>query len=39
MAFRLIPQEVKFFDMFDQQAAKIVTAAAMLQRAGFNRKI
>lgn len=28
MAFRLIPQEVKFFDMFDQQAAKIVTAAA-----------
>jgi len=28
MAFRLIPQEVKFFDMFDQQSAKIVTAAA-----------
>jgi uncharacterized protein len=27
MAFRFIPQEVKFFDMFDQQAAKLVTAA------------
>jgi uncharacterized protein len=27
MAFRFIPQEAKFFDMFDQQAAKIVSAA------------
>jgi uncharacterized protein len=27
MAFRFIPQEVKFFDMFDQQAAKIIIAA------------
>mgnify|MGYP000865829721 CR=1 FL=1 len=27
MAFRFIPQEVKFFDMFDQQVVKIITAA------------
>ncbi len=27
MAFKFIPQEVKFFDMFDQQAAKINIAA------------
>ncbi len=27
MAFRFIPQEVKFFDMFDQQADKIFLAA------------
>src|SRR5512137_2054681 len=31
MAFRFIPQEVKFFDMFDQQADKIAVASRMFR--------
>lgn len=31
MAFRLIPREEKFFDLFEQQAANIVTASRALE--------
>ena len=31
MAFRLIPREEKFFDLFEQQAANIVVAAGVLE--------
>ena len=33
MAFRLIPKEESFFDMFEQQAARLVTAAGVLVEA------
>ena len=33
MAFRLIPREESFFDMFEQQAARLVTAAGVLVEA------
>jgi uncharacterized protein len=38
MAFRFIPQEVKFFDMFDQQAAKLVTASRCFYDLATNGK-
>lgn len=33
MAFRLIPKEESFFDMFEQQAARLVTASGVLVEA------
>jgi hypothetical protein len=34
--FRLIPREVRFFDLFEQRSATIITAAGLLQELVVN---